>query len=293
MTMNQMLNPADAPLGALLKAQTISGSSRWFYQSSDGLRDVGTGTGLGSLLALEVPELVRTLETAPLATETPAQLLAPVDDNTEVWAAGVTYLTSKEARMEESREADIYDRVYDAERPELFFKAVGWRVSGPGGPAGIRADSELNVPEPELALVLNFQGEIAGYTICNDMSSRSIEGENPLYLPQAKVYRHSCAIGPWIRLAGHIRDAENLGITMEISRHGEVAWKGDTSTAKLKRTFAELSAYLVRAETYPEGAVLSTGTSVVPGLDFILAEGDVVTITIEGIGILSNAVTKV
>jgi 2-dehydro-3-deoxy-D-arabinonate dehydratase len=257
------------------------------------LRCLDAETRLGSLLALEVADALRALDVAPPATEVPAQLLAPVDDYTEVWAAGVTYQISKEARMEESREADIYDRVYDAERPELFFKALGWRVSGAGGPVGIRADSELNVPEPELALVVNFRGEALGYTICNDMSSRSIEGENPLYLPQAKVYRHSCAIGPWIRLAAAMPDPANAGITMEIGRRGEVVWKGDTSTAKLKRKFAELSAYLTRAEAYPEGAVLSTGTSVVPGLDFILSEGDIVTIGIEGIGVLSNTVTRV
>lgn len=293
MTKNHVFDPNDAPLGTLLKARTASGAVRWFHQSRDGLRELGAETGLGSLLALGIADALRTLDAAHLASEAPVELLAPVDDRTEVWAAGVTYQISKEARMEESSEADIYDRVYDAERPELFFKAIGWRVSGPGGPAGIRTDSELNVPEPELALVLNFEGDIVGYTICNDMSSRSIEGENPLYLPQAKVYRHSCSIGPWIRLASHMPDPQDAGITMEIARRGEVAWKGDTSTAKLKRTFAELSAYLVRAETYPEGAVLSTGTSVVPGLDFILSEGDTVTITIEGIGVLSNAVTRV
>lgn len=293
MTRNQPLNPNDAPLGTLLKARTQSGAARWFYQSPDGLRALGVETRLGSLLALEVSDALRTLDAAPRASEVPTQLLAPVDDYTEVWAAGVTYQISKEARMEESSEADIYDRVYDAERPELFFKGLGWRVSGPGGPAGIRADSELNVPEPELALVLNFRGEVMGYTICNDMSSRSIEGENPLYLPQAKVYRHSCAIGPWIRLTGAMPDPDNAGITMKIARRGEVVWKGSTSTAKLKRKFTELADYLIRAEDYPEGAVLSTGTSVVPDLDFILSEGDNVTIGIEGIGVLSNAVARV
>ncbi|WP_235780060.1 fumarylacetoacetate hydrolase family protein [Sinomonas notoginsengisoli] len=276
-----------------MKARTACGSIRWFYQSRGGLRVLDAEARLGTLLALEVPEALRMLEAAPLASEAPVQVLAPVDDHTEVWAAGVTYQISKEARMEESTEADIYDRVYDAERPELFFKALGWRVSGPGGAAGIRSDSELNVPEPELALVLNFRGEVLGYTICNDMSSRSIEGENPLYLPQAKVYRHSCAIGPWIRLATHLPHPEDAGIAMEITRHGEVVWKGDTSTAKLKRTFSELSAYLLRAEAYPEGAVLSTGTSVVPGLDFILSEGDTVSIAIEGIGTLANPVARV
>ena len=286
-------NPNEAPPGTLLKARTENGSVRWFYQDQDRLRILGQETRLGSLLSLPGPELTRKLETAAIANEAPIQLLAPVDEDTEIWAAGVTYLASKQARMEESLEADIYERVYDAERPELFFKAIGRRASGPGGPAGIRDDSRLNVPEPEVALVLNSEAQVAGYTICNDMSSRSIEGENPLYLPQAKVYRHSCAIGPWIRTAAHMPDPASLGITMEIFRSGEVAWKGNTSTANLKRTFTELSTYLFRAETYTAGAMLSTGTCVVPDLDFILSEGDIVAITIDGIGTLANTVTKV
>jgi 2-dehydro-3-deoxy-D-arabinonate dehydratase len=210
-----------------------------------------------------------------------------------VWAAGVTYQVSREARMEESQEADVYDRVYDAVRPELFFKATGWRVSGHGGPIGIRSDSTLDVPEPEVAIVLNSAGVIVGYTVCNDVSSRSIEGENPLYLPQAKIYRYSCALGPWIRLASAVENPGDLSIGAAVSRNGDLVWTGETSTAKLKRSFEELAGYLFRADVYPFGAVLSTGTSAVPGLDFTLLENDVVTIEVGELGQLANTVVGV
>jgi 2-dehydro-3-deoxy-D-arabinonate dehydratase len=281
------------PSGTLLKGQTADGGSRWFYQGPHGLRGLDEHSNLAGLLALTADELESELDGLTATVEAPVELLAPLDDDTEVWAAGVTYQVSRKARMEESHEADIYDRVYDAVRPELFFKATGWRVSGPGGPIGIRHDSTLDVPEPEVALVLNAEGVIVGYTVCNDMSSRSIEGENPLYLPQAKVYRHSCAVGPWIRLATAIRNPKDLSICASISRSGEVVWNGETSTAQLKRSFEELAEYLFRAETYPRGVILSTGTSAVPGMDFTLAEKDTVSIQVAQIGHLSNTVVTV
>ncbi|MDQ1582496.1 MAG: 2-dehydro-3-deoxy-D-arabinonate dehydratase [Microbacteriaceae bacterium] len=281
------------PSGTLLKGRTAGGRVRWFFQGADGLRDLDSNATLAGLLALSADELEDHLNAATAAAEAPVELLAPLDDHTEVWAAGVTYQASREARMEESREADVYDRVYDAVRPELFFKATGWRVSGHGGPIGIRSDSTVDVPEPEVALVLNSAGTIVGYTVCNDVSSRSIEGENPLYLPQAKIYRHSCSVGPWIRLASAVVNPGDLSITAAVSRDGDVVWTGETTTAKLKRSFEELAEYLFRADVYPFGAVLSTGTSAVPGLDFTLLENDVVSIEVGELGRLSNTVVGV
>jgi 2-dehydro-3-deoxy-D-arabinonate dehydratase len=222
-----------------------------------------------------------------------AELLAPVDGRTEVWAAGVTYERSRTARMAESEHtADIYDRVYAAERPELFFKSAAWRVSGPGAPVSVRADSSVNVPEPELAVVLNFAGQVVGYTICNDMSSRSIEGHNPLYLPQAKIYLGGCAAGPWIRPAWEIPDPYALTIEMTISRGGSVAWAGTSSTSGLYRKIDELTSYLFREDEFPAGVVLSTGTSLVPDLPFTLEPGDEIRIKISEIGELVNPVVR-
>jgi 2-dehydro-3-deoxy-D-arabinonate dehydratase len=222
-----------------------------------------------------------------------AELLAPVDGRTEVWAAGVTYERSRAARMTESEHAaDVYDRVYAAERPELFFKSAAWRVSGPGAPVAVRSDSTVDVPEPELAVVLNSAGDIAGYTVCNDMSSRSIEGENPLYLPQAKIYLGGCALGPAIRPAWEVDDPYELTIEMTISRDGSAVWEGSSSTAALHRRIDELAAYLFREDEFPAGVVLSTGTSLVPDLPFTLQAGDEIRIQIPGIGELSNPVVR-
>jgi 2-dehydro-3-deoxy-D-arabinonate dehydratase len=222
-----------------------------------------------------------------------ANLLAPVDGRTEVWAAGVTYERSRTARMAESeRSADIYDRVYDAPRPELFFKSAAWRVCGPGVPVSVRADSEITVPEPELAVVFNYAAEVVGYTICNDMSSRSIEGENPLYLPQAKMYLGSCAVGPWIRPAWEILDPYALTIELTISRDGMVAWEGKSSTTGLRRRIAELAGFLFAEDEFPAGVILSTGTSLVPDLPFTLQPGDAVRIAISQIGELVNPVVR-
>ena len=226
-----------------------------------------------------------------VAAPNPAALLAPIVSQ-EVWAAGVTYFRSRNARMEESKDAgggDFYDRVYAAERPELFFKATGRRVVGPGGAVRLRSDARWSVPEPELTLLLNPAGEIIGYTIGNDMSSRDIEGENPLYLPQAKVYDGSCALGPCVLLS-----AEPLGkattIRLEIARSGETAFTGSTTLAELKREPKQLGEYLFRDNSFPDGAYLMTGTGVVPGDDFTLAGGDVILIAIDGIGLLENVV---
>jgi 2-dehydro-3-deoxy-D-arabinonate dehydratase len=221
------------------------------------------------------------------------RVLAPVDGGTEVWAAGVTYERSMHARVQESLDsADVYDRVYSAPRPELFFKSAAWRVAGPGDRVSVRADSQVDVPEPELAAVLNADGEVVGYTICNDMSSRSIEGENPLYLPQAKIYLGGCAAGPGIRPAWELGDPYGLTIEMTIRRDGETAWTGQASTAGLRRTVDELAAFLFREDEFPAGVVLSTGTSLVPDLPFTLKAGDEIRISISEIGELVNHVVR-
>lgn len=221
------------------------------------------------------------------------EFLAPVDGRTEVWAAGVTYETSREARVKESeRAATVYELVYDADRPELFFKSVAWRVVDPYRPVAVRADSRVDVPEPELAVVVNRFGEIVGYTICNDVSSRTIEGENPLYLPQAKIYQGSCGLGPWVRPAWEVSDPYALGISLRISRDGAADWYGEASTSQLHRRLDDLVAYLMRSDTHPDGVVLSTGTCLVPPPPFTLADGDVVQIGIDQIGTLTNPVIR-
>jgi 2-dehydro-3-deoxy-D-arabinonate dehydratase len=221
------------------------------------------------------------------------QLLAPVDQQ-EVWAAGVTYLRSKKARMEESDfSASAYDRVYEAERPEIFFKSLPQKVVGPGEPVGIRKDARWNVPEPELALVLNSRAEIVGCTIGNDMSSRDIEGENLLYLPQAKTYHRSCALGPCIRLLQSEEEARSWAISILIQRAGETVFSGQTAVNQIKRSFRELADFLFRSQVFPAGAVLLTGTGVVPGDDFTLHVADHVEISITGIGTLANPVVQV
>jgi 2-dehydro-3-deoxy-D-arabinonate dehydratase len=218
-------------------------------------------------------------------------LLAPVGSQ-EVWAAGVTYYRSRTARMEEARAAggdDFYDRVYRAARPELFFKATPHRVSGPGESVRIRRDSRWNVPEPELALAINSAGEIIGYTIGNDMSSREIEGENPLYLPQAKVYAACCGLGPGLLLRSEMLPA-TTEIALEIKRDAAIAFRGATQLSELKRSPAELVEYLFRDNLFPHGCYLLTGTGIVPPDDFTLASGDEIRITIDGIGTLVNHV---
>ena len=222
-----------------------------------------------------------------------APLLAPIGTQ-EVWAAGVTYYRSRDARMEESKAAgggDFYARVYEADRPEIFFKSTPHRVSGPGQKVRIRKDSKWNVPEPELAVVVNAAGAIIGWTICNDMSSRDIEGENPLYLPQAKVYDQCCALGPGILVADEM-PPKSTAIRLEILRGGASAFAGSTSLDQLKRTPESLVEFLFRDNSFPAGCFLSTGTGVVPGDGFTLAKGDVVRITIDPIGTLSSEVVS-
>ncbi len=217
-------------------------------------------------------------------------LRSPVERQ-EVWAAGVTYLRSKTARMEESDfSATAYDRVYDAARPEIFFKALAEKVVPTGEAAGIRRDAAWSVPEPELALVINSRGQIAGCTIGNDMSSRDIEGENLLYLPQAKVYDRSCALGPWIRLGVTEAEARDWTVRSTITRGDERVFSGETRLGNIKRSFEELAGYLCRSQTFPHGAVLLTGTGIVPPDDFTLHQHDVVEIEIAPIGVLRNSV---
>ncbi|GAA1294181.1 fumarylacetoacetate hydrolase family protein [Pseudonocardia aurantiaca] len=262
-----------------------------------GVRQDGrvTPVGFDSVGAL-LREPVATLreKLGPAGSEVDAAevtFLPPVDGRTEVWAAGVTYERSRTGRVEESSAATIYEKVYDAERPEIFLKSVAWRLVTDGEPVALRADSKLDVPEPELAVVANSAGEIVGYTVCNDMSSRSIEGENPLYLPQAKIYSGACSVATGIRPAWEV-DTSDLAITMRVVRDGEVAYDGETSTARLHRTLEELVATLFEPTDFPDGAVLSTGTGIVPEMSFSLAEGDVVEIEIEQVGTLTNPVVR-
>lgn len=222
----------------------------------------------------------------------PEMPLAPIGSQ-EVWACGVTYLRSREARMVESEPAGgdvFYDMVYDADRPEIFFKSTPHRVAGPGGAVRIRHDSTWDVPEPELTLAVNAFGQIFGDTIGNDMSSRSIEGENPLYLPQAKMYDGSAALGP--RLVIGPRPGPDTAITMAISRGGDEVFSGATSVGRIKRSFEELVEYLFRDNSFPHGAYVMTGTGIVPDDDFTLEPGDEVTIAIDGIGTLTNHVVR-
>jgi 2-dehydro-3-deoxy-D-arabinonate dehydratase len=220
------------------------------------------------------------------------ELLAPIDQQ-EVWAAGVTYKRSQAARMEESEaSASCYDLVYRSDRPELFLKATPHRVSGPGAPLRIRWDASWNVPEPELTLVITPDKRLVGFTIGNDMSSRDIEGENPLYLPQAKVYDQSAGLGPCITLCEAMPSREQTGIRLKIERNGETVFEGNTSVDQMARSFEDLIDYLGREQTFPDGVFLMTGTGVVPENDFTLEDGDIVHISIDGIGTLTNPIVR-
>lgn len=218
--------------------------------------------------------------------------LAPIDYQ-EVWAAGVTYKRSQVARMEESESgASHYDKVYTADRPELFLKATPGRVSGPGEPVRVRYDSAWSVPEPEFTIVAAPDGRIVGYTIGNDMSARDIEGENPLYLPQAKVYNQCCGLGPCVLLASDAFDQNSTTIDLQIHRGGELAFQGDTTLEQLYRKLDDLASWLFRENDLPNGAFLLTGTGIVPPDEFTLEDGDSVSIAISGIGTLTNPVVK-
>jgi len=228
---------------------------------------------------------------APTVDLTAAQLSMPVSPD-EVWASGVTYRISEEARTEESDKPDVYIDVYESERPEVFFKATPSRTVGPDDAVGIRGDSDWDVPEPELGIVLH-RDEIAGFTVGNDMSSRSIEGENPLYLPQAKVYDRCCSLGPCVVSAESVSDPHDLEMTMTIRRDGDVVYEDGTTTAEMVRTCEELASYYTRHNVVPETTVLLTGTALVPEGGFTLAPDDEVEITIDEIGTLRNDVVEV
>ncbi|MES1165490.1 MAG: fumarylacetoacetate hydrolase family protein [Verrucomicrobiota bacterium] len=237
------------------------------------------GFDLGLLLQLPGSAIASFLRAIPTTGAASGDVLPPIEAAQEVWACGVTYLRSREAREAESTVKDVYARVYEAKRPELFWKAIGWRVVGHGMPIRVREDSAWNVPEPELALVVNAGGEIVGYSVGNDVSSRDIEGENPLYLPQAKVYDGSCALGPgiWLAEAGQLRD---LSIQISIARGGRPVFEGATRTSQIKRPLEELVSYLAMELDFPRGAFLMTGTGIIPPHDFSMQKGDIVRITI-------------
>jgi 2-dehydro-3-deoxy-D-arabinonate dehydratase len=280
------VSPTDVPEWGIRQVATDAGHA-WVVRRDGADRRIEGS--LADLLALPLDEARARLEAAT-PVDSPAEVLAPVDEQ-EVWAAGVTYERSRDERMAESTEASIYDRVYTAPRPELFFKAPASRVVAPGGPVGIRVDSTWDVPEPELGLVFTSGGELFGFVAGNDMSSRSIEGENPLYLPQAKVYEAACALGPQIVPAWAVSGP--FAIRLEIERGGEVVFAGDASSSSITRSFASLGAWLFAAMPFPHGAVLLTGTGIVPPESFTLAAGDLVRVTVEGVGVLENPVREV
>ncbi len=266
--------------------------------AGDRVIDVATAGGpatLAEAMVLSASDLRARLDSVAASGDgTPVadvSFAAPIDEQ-EVWASGVTYLRSRDARMEESTQKSVYDLVYDAERPELFAKGTARRVSGPGEPVAIRRDSTWDVPEPELVLAINPTGEILGYTVGNDVSSRSIEGENPLYLPQAKVYDQCAGMGPVIALAWEVENPRALPIRLTISRNGEVAFTGQTSTDQIHRRFEELVEFLLRDNSFPHGVFLMTGTGIVPPSEFTLEHGDEVEIAIEGVGVLHNPVVR-
>ena len=262
-----------------------NGSSRW---AADG-RYLAPGLTLSTLLSLTPSALAATLRETATEQAATGPLRAPIEDQQEVWACGVTYLRSREARVAESESKDVYEKVYDAPRVEVFFKAPGWRVRGPEDTIRVRADSQWNVPEPELTLVFNAAGTVVGYTVGNDVSSRDIEGENPLYLPQAKVYDGSCALGPGIVIA-HAREQRSLPIWLSIERGGTVVFEGGTNTNQLKRSLEEMGSWLFAELAFPIGAFLMTGTGLVPPDDFSLSSGDRVTIALGNLS-LDNVVS--
>lgn len=267
-----------------LTRHATSEGPRW---ALDG-RYLPAGFSLAAWLALPADAAQAQLAVPERGAPADGPLLAPIEDAQEAWASGVTYLSSRMAREAESQSADVYQKVYSAARPELFFKACGWRTRGHREGIRVRADSAWNVPEPELVLLLDSAGGIRGYTVGNDVSSRSIEGENPLYLPQAKVYDGACALGPGIVLcaADALRD---LAIDLQIHRGGELAFAGQTRSSQIKRGLEELAGYLFRELSFPHGAFLFTGTGIVPDESFTLQAGDVVRIDIGGL-VLENPV---
>jgi 2-dehydro-3-deoxy-D-arabinonate dehydratase len=274
----------------LTRYRTASGVPALGLEDARGVLRALGGLDLHDVLAEGAASVAaRVADPGPLVTDA-VGWLPPASGRMEVWACGVTYNRSREARMEESEVADVYERVYHAERPELFFKSVAWRTVTDGEPIGIREDSALNVPEPEVAVVADHAGRIVGYTICNDVSSRTIEGENPLYLPQAKMYAGACSLHRRIRLAASLPEPRDLTITCTVRRANTTVWQASTSTSEMHRTFEDLVSWAFRADTHPHGMVLSTGTGIVPEMDVTLAAGDVVLIDVPGLGTLSNVV---
>ena len=261
---------------------------RWYSAADFSFDELVARDDLGSFLEATAPKL-RVIDRS--ADTSPEDLLPPIGSQ-EVWAAGVTYHRSRDARMEESESAgggDFYDRVYHAERPELFFKATPHRVVGHEGKVAIRSDAKWSVPEPELVLLISPSRKILGYTIGNDMSSRDIEGENPLYLPQAKVYDRSCALGPCVLVTPGALPS-STEIRLEIVRGGAINVRGRTTLSELKREPKTLVEYLYRDNSFPQGCFLLTGTGIVPPDNFTLAAGDEIRISIDGIGTLVNFV---
>jgi 2-dehydro-3-deoxy-D-arabinonate dehydratase len=269
-----------------LSRHRVAAGPRWALNG----RYLPEGFTLDRILEIPAADVPGALEDLSPAENAEDPLLAPVEPAHEVWASGVTYLRSREAREVESANANAYERVYDAKRPELFFKAQGWRVVGHGGNVRLRRDSRWNVPEPELVLVLNNRMEIVGFTAGNDVSSRDIEGENPLYLPQAKVYDGACAVGPGIVLAGP-ESLRELPIRLRIRRGDGVVFEGEIETSQMKRSPEELADYLGRELAFPAGAFLMTGTGIVPDEDFTLEPGDGVEISV-GELVLENEVAR-
>lgn len=271
---------------------------RRIYKSPNGLLVEHGGDyfalkhSLSDLLAMNMAEARSIIEAASHPAPQPTHLLAPIDSHHEVWACGVTYLRSKVGRMEESEIPDLYSRVYDAERPEIFYKSVGWRVIPNGEAVGIRRDSGWDVPEAEVVLIVNSQAEIFGYTIGNDMSSRSIEGENTLYLPQAKSYEKACTIGSYIIPSWEIKEA-TFPFSISVERDGKEVFSGSSSSGQMKRGFSELVDWLFRSLSMPHGGMLFTGTGIVPDADFTLHEGDLVKIDGGVLGHLDNPVVLV
>lgn len=247
---------------------------------------------LADALRIRLSEL-RGLVSGTVGVEVKGILQAPMATETEIWGAGVTYLRSRDARKEESGVPDVYQRVYEADRPELFFKSNARRTVGDGAEIGIRADSCASVPEPEVAIVINRFQEIIGLTICNDMTARTIEGENPLYLSQAKIYVGSTSLGPTIKPFWDIGDPKGLGISASIQRGVDVVWLAQTSLAALHRSFNDLVSYLFRCQVFPDGVILSTGTGIVPPLDTSLEAGDIVSISVDEVGTLTNEVALI
>ncbi|MFC1838060.1 fumarylacetoacetate hydrolase family protein [Thermodesulfobacteriota bacterium] len=268
----------------ILTKHKINDSERWvldgFFLPSD--------FDIKKSLRLKADEFTAALLQMKTDETAAGEILPPIEYDHEVWACGVTYSRSRDAREAETDIKNIYDMVYEAERPELFFKAIGWRVKGTMTPIRIRKDSHWNVPEPELALLINSSGEILGYCAGNDVSSRNIEGENPLYLPQAKMYDGSCALGPGICLAD-VKQMENLSITLVIERADKIIFRGEINTSQIKRSFEELVSYLTMEMSFPFGAFLLTGTGIIPDEEFSLSVGDRVVITIDEL-VLENRV---